>query len=254
MEDGYGYDLNVENAEKYYGKESNLDKALDRVAFKVNAGEFVSIMGPSGSGKTTLLNCISTIDTVDAGHVYLDGQDLASLSQQKSARFRQENLGFIFQDFNLLDTLSIEENIALPLAVRDVPAKEIKDTVRSLMRRLGIGDIAAKFPAQVSGGQKQRCACARAFVNKPRLVLADEPTGALDSVSAGQLLALLTELNEQENATILMVTHDPLSASYGSRVLFLKDGRINKELHRGRQGRSDFYHAILSEVSAFGGM
>ncbi|NBI92942.1 ABC transporter ATP-binding protein [Lachnospiraceae bacterium] len=246
--------LNVENAEKYYGKESNLDKALDRVAFKVNAGEFVSIMGPSGSGKTTLLNCISTIDTVDAGHVYLDGQDLASLSQQKSARFRQENLGFIFQDFNLLDTLSIEENIALPLAVRDVPAKEIKDTVRSLMRRLGIGDIAAKFPAQVSGGQKQRCACARAFVNKPRLVLADEPTGALDSVSAGQLLALLTELNEQENATILMVTHDPLSASYGSRVLFLKDGRINKELHRGRQGRSDFYHAILSEVSAFGGM
>lgn len=246
--------LNVENAEKYYGKEPNLDKALDRVAFKVNAGEFVSIMGPSGSGKTTLLNCISTIDTVDAGHVYLDGQDLTSLSQQKSARFRQENLGFIFQDFNLLDTLSIEENIALPLAVRDVPAKGIKDTVRSLMRRLGIGDIAAKFPAQVSGGQKQRCACARAFVNKPRLVLADEPTGALDSVSAGQLLALLTELNEQENATILMVTHDPLSASYGSRVLFLKDGRINKELHRGRQGRSDFYHAILSEVSAFGGM
>ena len=225
--------LNVENAEKYYGKEPNLDKALDRVAFKVNAGEFVSIMGPSGSGKTTLLNCISTIDTVDAGHVYLDGQDLASLSQQKSARFRQENLGFIFQDFNLLDTLSIEENIALPLAVRDVPAKEIKDTVRSLMRRLGISDIAAKFPAQVSGGQKQRCACARAFVNKPRLVLADEPTGALDSVSAGQLLALLAELNEQENATILMVTHDPLSASYGSRVLFLKDGRINKELHRG---------------------
>lgn len=246
--------LNVENAEKYYGKEPNLDKALDRVAFKVNAGEYVSIMGPSGSGKTTLLNCISTIDTVDAGHVYLDGQDLTSLSQQKSARFRQENLGFIFQDFNLLDTLSIEENIALPLAVRDVPAKEIKDTVRSLMRRLGIGDIAVKFPAQVSGGQKQRCACARAFVNKPRLVLADEPTGALDSVSAGQLLALLTELNEQENATILMVTHDPLSASYGSRVLFLKDGRINKELHRGRQGRSDFYHAILSEVSAFGGM
>ena len=246
--------LNVENAEKYYGKEPNLDKALDRVAFKVNAGEFVSIMGPSGSGKTTLLNCISTIDTVDAGHVYLDGQDLASLSQQKSARFRQENLGFIFQDFNLLDTLSIEENIALPLAVRDVPAKEIKDTVRSLMRRLGISDIAAKFPAQVSGGQKQRCACARAFVNKPRLVLADEPAGALDSVSAGQLLALLAELNEQENATILMVTHDPLSASYGSRVLFLKDGRINKELHRGRQGRSDFYHAILSEVSAFGGM
>ena len=246
--------LNVENAEKYYGREPNIKKALDRVDFKVSAGEFVSIMGPSGSGKTTLLNCISTIDTADAGHIYLGGQDLVSLSRQKSARFRQENLGFIFQDFNLLDTLSIEENIALPLAVRDIPAKEIKNTVRMLMQRLGIDDIAAKFPAQVSGGQKQRCACARAFVNKPRLVLADEPTGALDSVSAGQLLALLTELNEQEKATILMVTHDPLSASYGSRVLFLKDGRINKELHKGRQGRIDFYHAILSEVSAFGGV
>lgn len=188
--------LNVENAEKYYGREPNLKKALDRADFRVSAGEFVSIMGPSGSGKTTLLNCISTIDTVDAGHIYLGGQDLASLPQQKSARFRQENLGFIFQDFNLLDTLSIEENIALPLAVRNIPAKEIKSTVGSLMRRLGIDDIAAKFPAQVSGGQKQRCACARAFVNKPRLVLADEPTGALDSVSAGQLMALLTELNE----------------------------------------------------------
>lgn len=246
--------LSVENVEKNYGKEPNLNTTLGRVGFKVSAGEFVSIMGPSGSGKTTLLNCISTIDNVDAGHIYLGGQDLASLSQQKSARFRQENIGFIFQDFNLLDTLSMEENIALPLAVRNIPAKEIKNTVRSLMRRLGIDDIAAKFPTQVSGGQKQRCACARAFVNNPRLVLADEPTGALDSVSARQLLVLLTELNEQEKATILMVTYDPLSASYGSRVLFLKDGRINKELHRGRQDRIDFYHAILSEVSAFGGV
>lgn len=245
--------LSVENAEKYYGREPNLKKALDRVDFEVSAGEFVSIMGSSGSGKTTLLNCISTIDTIDAGHIYLGSQDLASLPQQKSARFRQENLGFIFQDFNLLDTLSIEENIALPLAVKDIPAKEIKSTVRSLMLRLGIEDIAAKFPAQVSGGQKQRCACARAFVNKPRLVLADEPTGALDSVSARQLLALLTELNGQEKATVLMVTHDPLSASYGNRVLFLKDGQINKELRRVRQSRVDFYHAILSEVSAFGG-
>lgn len=245
--------LSVENAEKYYGREPNLKKALDRVDFEVSAGEFVSIMGPSGSGKTTLLNCISTIDTIDAGHIYLGSQDLASLPQQKSARFRQENLGFIFQDFNLLDTLSIEENIALPLAIKDIPAKEIKSTVRSLMQRLGIEDIAAKFPAQVSGGQKQRCACARAFVNKPRLVLADEPTGALDSVSARQLLALLTELNGQEKATVLMVTHDPLFASYGNRVLFLKDGQINKELRRVRQSRVDFYHAILSEVSAFGG-
>ena len=234
--------LQVQNIEKYYGSRNNVTKALDRVSFDVADGEFMAVMGASGSGKTTLLNCISTIDTVSAGNIFLDGENIAELPAGELARFRRERLGFVFQDFNLLDTLSIEENIALPLAIKDIPAKEIKSTVRSLMQRLGIEDIAAKFPAQVSGGQKQRCACARAFVNKPGLVLADEPTGALDSVSARQLLALLTELNGQEKATVLIVTHDPLSASYGNRVLFLKDGQINKELRRVRQSRVDFYH------------
>ena len=165
--------LKLEHIQKYYGNGGNVTKAIQDISFSVQEGEFVGIMGASGSGKTTLLNCISTIDTVSAGHIYLDGTDVTEIHEKQIARFRRENLGFVFQDFNLLDTLSIEENIALPLAVRDVPAKEIKDTVGSLMRRLGIGDIAAKFPAQISGGQKQRCACARAFVNKPRLVLAD---------------------------------------------------------------------------------
>jgi len=233
--------LNVLDVEKYFGSKPNLKKALDRIRFDVKMSEFVSIMGPSGSGKTTLLNCISTIDSVSAGHIYLNNQDLALLPQEQLAKFRQENLGFIFQDFNLLDTLSIEENIALPLAIKNIPAKDIQNKVKNLMARLGISDIADKFPINVSGGQKQRCACARAFVNNPKLVLADEPTGALDSVSAKQLLSLIMELNV------------PFSASYSNRVLFLKDGKINKELYRGQMNQIDFYHAILSEVSTFGG-
>lgn len=245
--------LKVVDVEKYYGTKSNLKKALDHIQFNVRAGEFVSIMGPSGSGKTTLLNCISTIDMISAGHIYLNERDLATLLPKEMASFRRQNLGFIFQDFNLLDTLSIEENIALPLVIKNTPAKETHRIVTNLMQHLGIDDIATKFPSQVSGGQKQRCACARAFVNRPKLILADEPTGALDSVSSKQLLELLTELNAQENATILMVTHDPLSASYGNRVLFLKDGHINKELQKNQMNRSEFYHSILLEVSTFGG-
>ena len=269
--------LELKQIQKYYGNEGNITKAINNISFTVEEGEFLGIMGASGSGKTTLLNCISTIDTVSAGHIYLYGQqaeedvrligkdkasykkapcgiDITQMKQGELARFRRENLGFVFQDFNLLDTLTISENIALALSINKVPASEVEGRVEEMCEQLNIGDILHKYPYQVSGGQKQRCACARALINHPKLFLADEPTGALDSVSAGQLLALLTELNEKEDATILMVTHDPLSASYGSRVLFLKDGRINKELHRGRQGRSDFYHAILSEVSAFGGM
>lgn len=245
--------LNVVDVEKYYGTKSNLKKALDCVQFSVNAGEFVSIMGASGSGKTTLLNCISTIDSVSAGHIYINNEDLATLPLERMAAFRRDNLGFIFQDFNLLDTLSIEENIALPLTIKNVPAKEIQQSVQLLMQQLGITDIAHKFPTQVSGGQKQRCACARAFINRPKLILADEPTGALDSVSTQQILTLLAELNKQEQATILMVTHDPLCASYGKRILFLKDGHLDRELHRGQMSRTDFYHAILSEISALGG-
>ena len=214
--------LSVENAEKYYGREPNLKKALDRVDFEVSAGEFVSIMGPSGSGKTTLLNCISTIDTIDAGHIYLGSQDLASLPQQKSARFRQENLGFIFQDFNLLDTLSIEENIALPLAVRDVPAKEIKDTVGSLMRRLGIGDIAAKFPAQVSGGQKQRIAIARALIKSPSILIFDEGTSNLDPVSERNIYQNIRKLGTIQ----IIVTHRYNTIIDADYIYLLANGEI----------------------------
>ena len=229
--------LNVVEIEKYYGTRNNLKKALDRVSFSVNSGDFVSIMGASGSGKTTLLNCISTIDSVSSGHIYLGEQDLTTISSAKMAAFRRENLGFIFQDFNLLEPLTIEENISLPLSIKGIPGKE----------------IAGKLPAHVSGGQKQRCACARAFVNNPKLILADEPTGALDSASAKQLLSMLAELNEQDRSTILMVTHDPFSASFGNRVLFIKDGNLKKEIDKGQHNRNDFYQTILSEISAFGG-
>lgn len=245
--------LNVVEIEKYYGTRNNLKKALDRVCFSVNAGDFVSIMGASGSGKTTLLNCISTIDRVSGGHIYLGEQDLTAISTAKMAEFRRENLGFIFQDFNLLETLTIEENIALPLAIKGIPGIKIAKTVKLLMQRLGIDDIADKLPAHVSGGQKQRCACARAFVNNPKLILADEPTGALDSASAKQFLTMLAELNVQDKSTILMVTHDPFSASFGNRVLFIKDGKLKKEIDKGNCNRNDFYQTIISEIYAFGG-
>ena len=211
------------------------------------------IIGSSGSGKTTLLNCISTIDSVSSGHIYLGEQDLTTISSAKMAAFRRENLGFIFQDFNLLEPLTIEENISLPLSIKGIPGKEIEKIVKRLMQRLNISDIAGKLPAHVSGGQKQRCACARAFVNNPKLILADEPTGALDSASAKQLLSMLAELNEQDRSTILMVTHDPFSASFGNRVLFIKDGNLKKEIDKGQHNRNDFYQTILSEISAFGG-
>ena len=245
--------LNVVEIEKYYGTRNNLKKALDRVSFSVNSGDFVSIMGASGSGKTTLLNCISTIDSVSSGHIYLGEQDLTTISSAKMAAFRRENLGFIFQDFNLLEPLTIEENISLPLSIKGIPGKEIEKIVKRLMQRLNISDIAGKLPAHVSGGQKQRCACARAFVNNHKLILADEPTGALDSASAKKLLSMLAELNEQDRSTILMVTHDPFSASFGNRVLFIKDGNLKKEIDKGQHNRNDFYQTILSEISAFGG-
>lgn len=241
--------LNVENIVKTYGKKINIKRALNHIQFSIMEGEFVSIMGPSGSGKTTLLNCISTIDAIDSGHIYLNNQDMTNLTTQKAAQFRKENLGFIFQDFNLLDTLSIEENIALPLSISNISTKKIQNEVKKIMQRLSIEDIASKFPMQVSGGQKQRCACARAFIGSPNLILADEPTGALDSVSAKQLLELLNELNIEEHTTILMVTHDPVSASYGNRVLFLKDGYLRKELCKDNMNRKSFYHAILAEIS-----
>lgn len=245
--------LQVRNIEKYYGTGGNVTKALDRVSFTVERGEFIAIMGASGSGKTTLLNCISTIDTVSAGAIRLDGQDITRLRPKELAKFRRENLGFILQDFNLLDTLTIGENIALALAIRRTAPQAIDPQVQAMANTLNIGDILDKYPYQVSGGQKQRCACARAIINHPKLVLADEPTGALDSHSAQMLLATLEDMHRQLGATILMVTHDPYSACYARRVLFLKDGRLFNELLRGDRDRSVFYHEILDVLALLGG-
>ena len=245
--------LQVQNIEKYYGSKNNVTKALDRVSFDVEAGEFLAIMGASGSGKTTLLNCISTIDTISAGKILLNGVSVADLSEHELAKFRRERLGFVFQDFNLLDTLTIEENIGLALSLNHQDPGTVQNRVREVAGKLGITDILTKFPYQVSGGQKQRAACARAMVAGQSLLLADEPTGALDSKASKNLLEIMTAMNREMGATILMVTHDAYSASYARRVLFLKDGRVFNELLRGDRGRPVFYHEILDVLAALGG-
>ncbi len=245
--------LQVQNIEKYYGSKNNVTKALDRVSFDVEAGEFLAIMGASGSGKTTLLNCISTIDTISAGEILLDGVSIAGLSEGELAKFRRERLGFVFQDFNLLDTLTIEENIGLALSLNHQDPGTVQNRVREVAGKLGITDILTKFPYQVSGGQKQRTAVARAMVAGQSLLLADEPTGALDSKASKNLLEIMTTMNRGLGATILMVTHDAYSASYAKRVLFLKDGRVFNELLRGDRGRPVFYHEILDVLAALGG-
>ncbi|HJC25361.1 MAG TPA: ABC transporter ATP-binding protein [Candidatus Eisenbergiella merdavium] len=245
--------LRVEHIEKYYGSRGTATKALDGVSFSVRRGEYVSIMGASGSGKTTLLNCISTIDTVSAGHIRLDGRELSSVKEAELAAFRRENLGFVFQEFNLLDTCTLEENIALPLTLEGVPPKEIAERVRAAAKRLRLTDALDRFPWQVSGGQRQRCAFARAVICGPRLVMADEPTGSLDSHSARVLLDMMEELNRELHATILMVTHDAFCASFAQRILFLKDGRIFNEIRKGTRPQEDFYQEILRVLSQMGG-
>ncbi len=245
--------LEVRNIEKYYGSKNNVTKALDRVSFQVADGEFIAIMGASGSGKTTLLNCISTIDTVSAGDILLDGENVSQLPSRDLARFRRERLGFVFQDFNLLDTLTVEENIGLALALNHVSPRKVQEQVKTVAGKLGITDILEKFPYQISGGQKQRAACARAMVAGQSLLLADEPTGALDSRASKNLLEIMTRMNLDMGATILMVTHDAYSASYARRVLFLKDGRLFNELLRGDRARQVFYHEILDVLAVLGG-
>lgn len=245
--------LQVQNIEKYYGNRNNVTKALDRVSFDVADGEFLVIMGASGSGKTTLLNCISTIDTVSAGKILMDGVNIADLSEDALAKFRRERLGFVFQDFNLLDTLTVEENIGLALSLNHMDAGSVQERVRKVAEKFGITEILSKFPYQISGGQKQRTACARAIAAGQSLLLADEPTGALDSKASKNLLEILSTMNRDLGATILMVTHDAYSASYAGRVLFLKDGRVFNELLRGDRDRSVFYHEILDVLAALGG-
>ena len=245
--------LKIENIEKYYGNKSSLTKAIDGLSFDVERGEFVAIMGASGSGKTTLLNCISTIDKVTAGHIYIDGQDITSLRGNKLNQFRREKLGFIFQDFNLLDTLTAYENIALALSIQGVAYKTIDKRIHEVALELNIEGILNKYPYQMSGGQKQRVASARAIISEPKLILADEPTGALDSRSSKMLLEKMNYLNQQLTATILMVTHDAFSASYASRVIFIKDGKIFHEVRRGQDSRKDFFDKIIDVVTLLGG-
>lgn len=245
--------LKLEHIQKYYGNEGNITKAIRDIGFSVEAGEFLGIMGPSGSGKTTLLNCISTIDTVSAGHIFLDGTDVTEIKPKSLARFRRENLGFVFQDFHLLDTLTISENIALALAINKTPAKDVEPRISDIAQTLNIGDILNKYPYQVSGGQKQRCACARALINHPKLLLADEPTGALDSHSAQMLLSTIQSIHEHLGATILMVTHDAFTASYANRILFLRDGEIFTELCKSSDSRKNFFHKILHVLTIIGG-
>ena len=245
--------IRICEVEKYYGSASNVTRAVDRVSFQVDKGEFVGVMGPSGSGKTTLLNMLATIDRVTAGHIYYESTDITELSEDALSDFRRDNLGFVFQEYNLLDTLTIGENIVLAMTLQKKSKNVIKQESEEMMRLLGIWEIRNQFPYQASGGQKQRCACARALINHPKLLLADEPTGALDSKAAETLLETFQSLNESKRATIFMVTHDAFSASYCSRILFLKDGRIFHELIRGQKGRREFLNAILDVLSVTGG-
>ena len=245
--------LEVKNIEKYYGNKSNLTKAIDNISFNVEQGEFVGIMGASGSGKTTLLNCISTIDKVTAGHIIINGEDITKLKGNKLNKFRREELGFIFQDFNLLDTLTSYENIALALTIQKVNPKQIDRKVNDVAEKLGIKDTLKKYPYQLSGGQKQRVASSRAIITNPKLVLADEPTGALDSKSARQLLENFEYLNNELKATILMVTHDAFTASYANRILFIKDGKVFNELIKGNDTRKQFFEKIIEVQTLLGG-
>lgn len=245
--------IRICDVEKYYGTVANVTKAVDRVSFQVEHGEFVGVMGASGSGKTTLLNLLATIDRVTAGHIYYENTDITELSDDALSEFRKENLGFVFQDYNLLDTLTIEENILLAVTIQGGRKKDIQKTCGEMLELLELTEVKGKFPYQVSGGQKQRCACARAMVNHPKLLLADEPTGALDSRSAQILLETFTKLNQSMEETILMVTHDAFSASYCKRILFLRDGKIFHELVRGSEDRRTFLNKILDVLALTGG-
>lgn len=245
--------LKLDKVEKYYGNKINVTKAVDNISFEVEKGEFVAIMGASGSGKTTLLNCISTIDKVTSGHIFVDGTDITKCKGEKLNDFRRENLGFIFQDFNLLDTLTAYENISLALSIQDVGVKEINERVKEIAKKLGITEVLNKYPYEMSGGQKQRVAVARAITTNPKMVLADEPTGALDSKSSKILLETFNFLNTKLDATILMVTHDSFAASYANRVIFIKDGKIYNEIYKGNLDRKTFFDKIIDVVTLLGG-
>ena len=245
--------LSAKDLCKSYAHNGGQNHIISHMNLDLYEGDFTVIMGASGSGKTTMLNCISTIDTVTSGHIFYDKTDITEMRNAQLAEFRRKNLGFVFQDFNLLDTLTVEENISLALTINGEEGKDISKRVESMAQVLGIGHILNRFPYEISGGQKQRCACARALINHPKLILADEPTGALDSKSAQLLLETMEKMNQDLGATILMVTHDVFSASYCQRILFLKDGNLFKELNGKGKNRRDFYNEILNVLVLLGG-
>ncbi len=245
--------LKIDKIEKYYGTKSSLTKAIDNISFEVEKGEFVAIMGSSGSGKTTLLNLISTIDKVTSGHIYVGEEDITKLKGNNLNKFRREELGFIFQDFNLLDTLTAYENIALALSIQNESIAKIEEKIKTVAKYLNIEDVLSKYPYQMSGGQKQRVASARAIITSPKLILADEPTGALDSKSAKMLLERFNYLNKKLKSTILMVTHDAFTASFTTRVIFIKDGKMFNEIRRGDETRKEFFDKIIDVVTMLGG-
>ncbi len=245
--------LEVKNVTKYYGNGSIVTKALDGVSFSVEEEDFTAIMGASGSGKSTLLNVIATIDRVSAGDILVEGRSLTDMREEQLSGFRRDKLGFIFQEYNLLDTLTIGENITLPLNLKKVDAKNTAAELNRVAEALGVADQLGKFPCELSGGQRQRAACARAIITNPALILADEPTGALDSANSGNLMKTFVQMNRSLGSTILMVTHDAVVGSYADRVLFLKDGKIWSEVLRGERTRQEMYQEILSVMSALGG-
>lgn len=239
---------------KTYGNKWNRQEVLKEIDIEVKKGEFVGIMGPSGSGKTTLLNVLSSIDRVSSGSIRVDGKEFTSMNDMELAEFRKRHLGFIFQEYHLLDTLTVKENIMLPLTVNKFSKKVAQKMFEGVAQELGILEIQDKYPNEISGGQKQRTAAARAFVHEPSIIFADEPTGALDSKSASDLLNKLSDLNAKRESTIVMVTHDPQAASYCSRVIFIRDGQIFTKLNRGEERRQDFFNDIIKTQAVLGGV
>lgn len=246
--------LEAKQIHKSYGNKFNKQEVLKGINMFIEQGEFVSIMGASGSGKTTLLNVLSSIDHVSQGSIFVEGKEITQMHDKELALFRQKNLGFIFQDYNLLDTLTVKENILLPLSITKTPKKEADQKFMEVALELGIAELQHKYPNEISGGQKQRTSAARAFIHDPSLIFADEPTGALDSKAASDLLNKLSQLNQKRKSTIVMVTHDPVAASYCSRVIFLRDGQIYTQLNRGSETRQAFFQDIMKTLGVLGGV
>ncbi|UJL47167.1 ABC transporter ATP-binding protein [Virgibacillus sp. NKC19-16] len=246
--------LEAKDIKKSYGNRLNRTEVLKGIDLNIEQGEFVSIMGASGSGKTTLLNVLSSIDRVTNGHIFMEGQDITNLKDKKLADFRKNDLGFMFQEYNLLDTLTVKENILLPLSIRNMKKADVEKQFELVAGELGIYDLKGKYPSEISGGQQQRTSAARAFIHQPKIIFADEPTGALDSKSASNLLRKLQQLNSISNSTIMMVTHDATAASYSGRVIFLKDGLVYSMLRKGERSQEDYYKEIMNTQSVLGGV